>query len=276
MKGNQLIVSPREIKKLNKWKLAIRQGYKPYLTVRDVNKVGRRHWLQCPIQNRPVHLLSDGELRAYTILVAQPQTAEVWEQYALDIDVTLKIAERLEILHPRDYKTGEARVMTTDFVVLNKVGSALPRIAYTFKYSNQVYAEVGRPVRCPKAWRTWQKFEIENEYWRRLGVEYRLITEKDATKERFWNLEFCAAHRDLKVSNERLISFIETIKEQWNRARLIPLKQLCLLTGEAMGIPTSEAVKLFKYATYNQYLDISHDNCLRLFRPIVLSTEFGE
>lgn len=97
MAKTQISISEKTIKKFNAWKkgIVLSGQYKPYLTVRDVNKIGRRHWLFCPKQKRQVHLLSDGESRAYKKLISKPSTVIVEEQFALDIDETLDIGKRL-------------------------------------------------------------------------------------------------------------------------------------------------------------------------------------
>ncbi len=57
---------PKTVLKYKQWIADISNGeYRSYLTVRDVNKIGRRHWIFCDRQNREVHLLSDGERRMY-------------------------------------------------------------------------------------------------------------------------------------------------------------------------------------------------------------------
>lgn len=270
MKNLELFVSPSSVKRLNTWKIDIQNLYKPYLTVRDVNKVGRRHCLFCTRQQREVHLLSDGELRAYNILLAKPGTIAVMEQYALDLDDTIEIAERLKFLHPRKYKSGEAIVMTTDFVVDRWRDSAVKRIAYTFKYVSQVFKDENSLVRKPMSWRTWQKFEIERHYWSNRGVEYRLITEKHATKEQFWNLQFCENSRDLKVSEGLLDLFLKATYKVWLTNTSCQLQILCAEIGRLIGVTSKYAMQLFKYAVYHDFLLISHKTCLRHFRPVSL------
>jgi hypothetical protein len=47
----KIVTKSKEIvKSLNAWKQEIATSGKhtPYLTVRDVNKIGRRHWIHCP------------------------------------------------------------------------------------------------------------------------------------------------------------------------------------------------------------------------------------
>jgi hypothetical protein len=199
--SNEIIVS------LNDWKSKISSigKYQPYLTVRDVNKVGRRHWIFCPRQNREVHLLSDGEFRAYKILLWQPEVISVEEQYPLDVDETLHIAAQSQIIHPRNWKTNLAYIMTTDFVVKTLLDNGLhKRTAYTFKYWNQLFQRFpdGRVEKINT--RTWQKFAIEREYWKMRGVECRVITELDTTKPHAWNIEYFELAHDLVTSTGEL------------------------------------------------------------------------
>ncbi|GAC23136.1 hypothetical protein GMES_0836 [Paraglaciecola mesophila KMM 241] len=270
MNNSQVTLSAKSVTRLNQWKRGIQSEYEPFLTVRKVNKVGRRHWVYCPVQNREVHLLSDGELRAYKILLSMPETCAVREQYALDIDDTMVIAAELGYLHPRNYKTREATVMTTDFVVDRKVVGKMQRVAYTFKYTSQMFEDENGSTPGPKFWRTFQKFEIERQYWARRGVKYRIITEKHATKEHFWNLRFCEDCRDMEVDDGLLGIFIDALYSQWDRCRTKQLQVLCTELGRLIGISATQAMRLFKFGVYHSYILISQDSHLRPFRPVQL------
>jgi hypothetical protein len=271
--GNNLTVKNKVISDLNNWKTDINNGvYRPYITVRKVNKVGRRHWIRCLRQNRDVHLLSDGERRAYTILLNMVGTVSVMEQYALDIDETMDIAIEKNVIHPRNHKNNEATVMTTDFIV-TKVSpnkDQMVTIAYTFKYSDKIFEE-GSFDRKPKSFRTWQKFEIEREYWNRRGVEYRVITELDATKEHFWNVEFCAPAARLVFDNDLVFSFVQTFQRCWQSDPIASLKVLIHNTAELMGQKYDLVLQLFKYTVINELLPIKHNQCIRFFRSIELN-----
>ncbi|MEO2278844.1 TnsA endonuclease N-terminal domain-containing protein [Pseudoalteromonas pernae] len=270
MKNSDLIVPPKVVQKLNKWKKDISFQYEPYLTVRDVNKIGRRHWIFCSRQQREVHLLSDGERRAYDILLAMKGMISVMEQYALDLDDTLEIADSLGFIHPRNYKTREVVVMTTDFVVDRVINGVKQRQAYTFKYANQLFEDANKEEQKPAAWRTWQKFEIERLYWESREVEYRIITEKHATKELSWNIQFCEPCRGLTVPDELLSAFIEAIYATWLAAPTQQLQVLCASVAQTIDVEPKVAMKLFKFAVYHGYLPIAHDAHLRIFRPVTL------
>lgn len=138
----QRFITEEIIKSINKWNAEIvRLGtHHPWVTVKQVNKVGRRHLHKCQKQKRIVHLLSDGEKRAYKILVWRPDTLKIEEQYPLDINETLDIANELGYLHSGDYKTNKAHVMSTDFFTEHVIfdGGEITNRAYNFKYWNQL------------------------------------------------------------------------------------------------------------------------------------------
>jgi hypothetical protein len=276
MKENKLIVGDKIVNDLNQWKLDNSSGlYRPYLTVRKVNKVGRRHWMFCSKQNREVHLLSDGERRAYTILLWLPGTITVMEQYALDIDETIEIAEELGFVHPRNHNKNEAHVMSTDFVVqkLDSLSSAVKTIAYTFKYSDQIFDEIDGNQKT-KSYRTWQKFSIEKKYWNNRGIEYRVITEKDATKERFWNIQFCLNAAAIEIQQRQLQLFINTFESYWCVAHQSSLQRLINKTAVKMNLDDKYVLNLFKYAVIHQILLIENNYCIRNFRPIMLTCKW--
>jgi hypothetical protein len=285
----ELYVPAKTVKKYNEWIRDIRQNmYRPYLTVRQVNKVGRRHWMFCQKQRREVHLLSDGELRMYKILLWLLGCIKVMEQFALDIDETLDIAVAANLIHPRNWQTSEAYVMTTDFVV-QRYDVANPSniitTAYTFKYFGQIY-EVDEAGTLVDSWneenlsennvvrknlRTWQKFAIEKEYWRRRGVEYRVVTERDATKEEFWNIVFCESSQKLTFKQNEVSEFIMLFVKIWQENFNKTLSFIIKLVAVQMGANEAHTLSVFKYSVLHHILPLKHSCCLQMFRPLELS-----
>lgn len=269
-----VVVQSREIvNSLNDWKKSILAKGKhiPYLTVRDVNKVGRRHWVYCPRQKRDVHLLSDGEFRAYKILLWQPNVISVKEQYALDIDETLDIAVGANMIHPRDWKTNIAHVMSTDFVVTQRLSNnSIQRIAYTFKYWNQLYArnEDGEIKQINP--RTWEKFAIEREYWRVRGVDYRVITELDTTKVRAWNIEYFELAHDLNAGKAELTEFGQAFIESWSKEPRHELQEHFKAVQGLTKNTYQRVQSLFQYSGLHHLLPINTENYIRVFRPVEL------
>jgi len=285
----ELYVSTKTVKKFNEWKRDIHEGqYRPFLTVRQVNKVGRRHWIFCPKQRRAAHLLSDGELRMYKKLLWQQGCLKVMEQFALDIDETLDIAVAANLIHARNWQTSEAYVMSTDFVV-QRYDVANPSnvitTANTFKYYGQIY-EINTDGTIEDSWyeedqneqavirknrRTWQKFAIEKEYWRRRGVEYRVVTERDATKEEFWNIGFCESSQKLTFEQNEICEFVQLFVNTWRQNFHKPLNALITLVATDLNIDQRYALSVFKYVVLHHFLPLEHNSCLQPYRPLELS-----
>tara|TARA_Y100000588_G_scaffold79563_1_gene83197 strand:- start:1845 stop:3077 length:1233 start_codon:yes stop_codon:yes gene_type:complete len=238
MKLREVTATPKTMEKLNRWKRDIQNltagNYRPYLTVRAVNQIGRRHWIYCNVQRRQAHLLSDGEKRMYKKLIYTPGTLRVFEQYALNLDESLDIAVAANLIHPRNWETCEAYVMRTDFLVQSRDPENPSRIittAYSFKYASQIFVvdEEGniletdtdepnsqpKPVR--KNARSWQKFEIEKRYWESRNVNYRIVTDLDATKEEVWNIEFCEPAARLNFPADIVQSFVVSFCRLWQK-----------------------------------------------------------
>ncbi|WP_462180476.1 TnsA endonuclease N-terminal domain-containing protein [Pseudoalteromonas gelatinilytica] len=271
---SKLVVTNAEtIKKLNKWKKLIHNldDYESYLTVRDVNQIGRRHWIYCPIQKLHVHLLSDGELRAYKKLLLQKNIVRIFSQYALDLDETLDISVSLNLIHPRNWQTNVAHVMTTDLLATyrNKEGKEY-RIAYTFKYWEQIYKlntenEVEKINK-----RTWQKFEIERQFWKRRDVEYRILTERDATKEEAWNFDYFQLAYDFETNIDELKQFCVAFIQAWMVNPRAELQDLLKSLSEAQNHSFQRAQSLFQFSGLHNLLPVNINKFIRLFRPVEL------
>lgn len=291
MKLREVIATPKEMEKLNRWKRDIQNltagSYRPYLTVKAVNQQGRRHWIFCKVQNRQAHLLSDGELRMYKKLIWARGTKRVFEQYALDLNETLDIAVAGNLIHPRNWETLEAYVMTTDFLVqhqdLNNPGR-IYTTAYSFKYASQIYVvdeegielegslkgEEGKALQRKNA-RTWQKFAIEREYWRRRGINYRIVTELDATKDEFNNIRFCEPAGFMKFEDELVRTFVFTFCHVWQQYFMKPLEFLLLLTRQQLSCSEEQIIQLFQYSVIKHFLPLKHSSTLQFHRPVELA-----
>lgn len=264
------------LKSYNTWVRTINKGnYRPYLTVRKVNKFGRRHWIWCDKQNREVHLLSDGERRAYDIMISMPGTVSIFEQYALDIAETISIAKDLGFVHPRNYKTNQLSVMTTDFIVVTQAidqfgASVLKRIAYSFKYSTDLYTDPTCSAFLKSATRTIQKLKIEQEYWKRRDIEYRIITELHATKECAWNIEFCKIGFKNSVDKDLAVMFSTVLYEIWGQNRYMDLSSLLNSSAVAIGVDPAAAEQLFYFCVLNRLINLVHSSYLQKHHPIQL------
>lgn len=265
----QRIITKEVITSIDKWNSEIERlgEHHPWVTVKQVNKVGRRHLHKCPKQKRTVHLLSDGEKRAYKILIWRPDTLKIEEQYPLDINETLEIANELGYLHSGNYKTNSAHVMSTDFYceqVVFDTGEMI-RKAYNFKYWNQLWEFDSNGQLKKKHYRVWQKIEIERIYWKRRGVKLYLISERDATKMICWNLDWFATEANVIVCDSEKYEFTDAFYGSWYDNKFLPTREHILKAGHALSLDFQRSHTIFKHVALHRILklDLTHRIFLR-------------
>lgn len=254
-------------KRYDDWVKDIRSSYRPFLTVNAVNKYSRRHQYFCPVQSRIIHLLSDGELYAYKGLVHTPGIIEVYEQYALDPLRTMNISEKIGYVHPKNWKTGLPYIMSTDFVVrtLSK------RTAYTFKYWEDLYfKDSNRAAPNPSKLRTWQKLAIENEYWKSLDTEYRIITERDFPKSQFYNLRKCEYTAGMHFDDNIINIFINTFYELWQGNPCQLLGDIINKCAKIINLSNERCVDCFNYSVLKRIVPVDHSEIIQMHLPLKL------
>lgn len=141
---------------------------------------------------RSMHFLSQGEFLAYLILRWQDNVKTIYEQYALDLEETLKIANMLGYKHPHDNSTH----MTTDLLVVFTNGQ---RQALSVKSSyDSVFGDKKNTSRII------EKQTIECIYWKQLGVPWKIIfKDKDIDVTYARNIERAVGFFDpMKVTNK--------------------------------------------------------------------------
>lgn len=132
--------------------------YKPYIQGREFNSQGT---CSTPVDwktGRTVELLSQAEKAVWYVLRWDDQVEDILEQYPLDLDKTVALADKYGIRHPKDRSTR----MTTDFLVIFKNGS---RTAVSVKSSE---ADL-------KKERTIEKLYLEKKYWEEEGAGFSLV-----------------------------------------------------------------------------------------------------
>ena len=164
--------------------------------------------------------------------------------------------------------------MTTDFLVVTQSvvdqKLLLKTTAYTFKYSSDLYTDKTCSEFLPSATRTIQKLEIEQEYWSRRGIEYRIITELHATKERAWNIQFCK-NIFKGVADKNLVHvFPGLFYDIWLKNRFVHLSDLLRWSGMKLGVGLDVAEQLFCFCVLHEQLKLIHSCKLQKYRPIEL------
>ena len=176
------------------------QDYRPWLTVRDVPSHGRSHRIFGFKSQRTHHLLSDLELAAFFILEWHPQTQDVREQFPLQREATLEIAQETGIKHPAT--SGVAHYMSTDFLV-NTSAPDRPLFAIQAKRSEDLTNA-----------RTIEKLEIERRYWKQKDIPWFLLTERDIPTAVTRNIEWLYPSQTESVFSNDLAQQLEFYDHQ--------------------------------------------------------------
>ena len=134
--------------------------YKPYITTSEFNSQGTTSVIKDWKTGRGVHCLSQGEMLLYYILRWDDNNTDIREQFPLDLDETVVIAEKMGFAVPRD-------IMTTDLLVTRASGKLA---AYSVKANKNL----------PK--RQLELLCIEKQYWLDQGVEYNLVFKDDLNR----------------------------------------------------------------------------------------------
>jgi len=160
-----MTLNQKQIKKYNSWFESSEKDYTSWIKVYELSSRGLSSIIHGFSTSRNHHLLSNHELAIFLLLDWNHNVLDIKEQYALDPNVTSKIAIEAKIKHP--VFEGDLHIMSTDFLVCMKNGSN-PRIAFQVKPSELLSNK-----------RVIEKLEIERRYWARKNIPWYLITEKE-------------------------------------------------------------------------------------------------
>ena len=141
--------------------------YKPWIKIREVNSLGTASTVIDYKTGRAVELLSQGEVYYYYMLRWDDTVEDIREQFPLDLEKTLDIADQLNVRHPRNRSTR----MTTDLLVTRVDGSLE---AYCIKSDRSVFTDL----------RTCEKLCIEKLYWELQGISFHICLTEDVTKDK--------------------------------------------------------------------------------------------
>lgn len=170
-------------------------SYKPYIKTREVPSTGTGRILKDKMTGRQMHLLSQAEVYTYYLLRWDDSVIDIREQYPLELDDTLKIADQLGYKHPHDRKTS----MTTDFLVTYQEEDGTKTYkAYSVKTDREVLQN-NRTVEIQR---------IEMAYWNLHGISFEIVFKEDMNRIKVGNIEAVMEYWDIK----NVLSDIDMIK----------------------------------------------------------------
>lgn len=244
MKNNFFL--PKNFQRKMKEKRGKGEGseYTPYFEVHEVPSAGRSLRVKGCKTGRIHHLLSDLESNFFFALEWNPNITDIREQFPLDFQLTLKIARELNTIHPRNTRTKEIHIMTTDFVV--NFDNVI--VAYACKYKKDLDNK-----------RTLQKLEIERLYWERQGIKFEIITEEDIPMVLVKNVRSIHHARDIAWL-EHLLStedryYIENYFKNLLQRNKSPLS-IANQIDKNYNLPVGSAMFLFRHFIANRIINI--------------------
>ena len=138
--------------------------YKPWIKIREVNSIGTASTVMDYKTGREVQLLSQGEIYYYYSLRWDDTVEDIREQFPLELEKNLDIADKLGIRHPCNRSTR----MTTDLLVTRTNGSME---AYSIKNERSVLEDA----------RTREKLFLEKQYWQTQGIPFHICLKEDVS-----------------------------------------------------------------------------------------------
>ena len=226
--------------------------YKPWLKIQDVPSLGRVTRVKGMKTNRQHEFLSDMERNYFYILEFSDKVLDIREQYPLlPLEDTITIADELGLKHPKNPYTGEDIVMTTDFLVTILSDEGTKNVARTIKSKDDLLNK-----------RIIEKFEIERVYWKKRGIDWAIITEKEIDKNIAYNISFIQSYRDIHnidVFNEMdtieiqdmIYEFIKRIIDNERSVRSIATE-----FDNDMNLKRGCGLSIYKYLIINKIIEI--------------------
>lgn len=228
-------------------------SYKPWLTIQDVPSKGRVHRVMGWKTEREHHFFSDIEFNYFCLCDWAEDVIDIREQFPLEREVTLKIADSFNIKHSSDKNT--PIVMTTDFLLTVREGKSIVYKARTVKPSKELIDL-----------RIIEKFEVERAYWESQGIEWGVVTELDLPNILLNNLKFL--HHSYEVEKEELMVFLSEWKH-FDGTLLTNLKAY----DTKYNFENGTGISLFKYALTKKILKIDMSKPIIGFQEDVKNIE---
>jgi hypothetical protein len=240
--------------------------YLPYLFIHDVPSIGLASRIWGWKTRRVHHLLSRLELKFFYTLEWRLDVLDIREQFPLDLDETLAIADQLGVGHPRDPKTKDYMVMTSDFVITVKKG---------FVFEEQVRAV--KYVEDRKKARVKEKLEIERVYWQEVrGINWDVVTEENVDVTVAANVEWFHSHREVECLTPltaRDVACVEAILTPQVTQGGFRLRDLTNECDTQLGLDPGSSLSVVRHLLANRRWQVDMNMRIMPPLPLVLTIE---
>lgn len=228
------------------------KDYRPWIEVGDFSSRGRSHRIRGWKSNRIHHFLSDHEKRVFLLLEWADCVIDIREQFPLlDRELLKRVANEMGTQCSTDSEAQEMYVPTTDFMLSVRRGDCIYDEVLTIKQSQDLNKkDVAK------------KLEIERRYFYEKDISWKIITEKDYSRQMVDNIELVHSSYHLaddKFSiNTALANACITLKSKLKRPDLI-VRDVTNELDVELKLQRGQSLELFKYlvATKQIIVDFS-------------------
>jgi hypothetical protein len=225
----------------NKYGFGEGSGYKPWLRVQDVKSHGNSGKIQGIKTNREHHTFSEHESCFFYIAEFCDSVIDIREQFPLlPLDLSVKIAQTLDVKHPTNPRSKIFNIMTTDFVLSCSDGRRKWYEAVAVKPADQL-----------KDLRVAEKLDIERIWWELLGIRFHIFVMTPLNKIQSKNIQWFTSplrqgHSLSDVKIAQSLSFI--------RKGTLYIEDLCNLFIREMDIEHNDALVLLKVLIARKFI----------------------
>lgn len=284
-----------EVRLINWLKSGRGQGfgkdYRPFLQItrQDHASHGHSHIIPNQFIGRQHHLLSDLERKTGVLNLAQSVVKDFREQYPqwpcfhesplaslyghlglnwsgahpANSEGTLAIAKSMSVRHANFVGLQIPYVYSTDQLLTLQIKGRPPTLAaICVKYRSEL-----RPKKVRA--KMFRKLRLEREYWRRLGIPWLLVTEREINAQVYQNLEWALSGviqriqpGDLALLNRFVLAFGGA---EWGGRCLDQME----LVSKALDINLCTTIRMLKLAIWRALIPVDLTQLIDLQRPLI-------
>lgn len=233
------------------------QVYEPFWRTDDIPSYGIKSKVP-HVRNtkRLMHFLSMNELWMYMHLANNPLVVEVYEQYAIPLEVTLPLADELGVKHPVYVGTRVPIVQTIDFFVtmLDPTSGDEYLAAFPVKQADDALRT-----------RTVEKLALQEGFCLLEDIEYELITSESLRTVHSQNLKTLYRHRALppylsRIAKRWLPNFFGVVSDDCHERTA----HLIEIASKTTGVDYEIGVRLFYHALWHKLILMNWQKPLQL------------
>tara|TARA_Y100001970_G_scaffold283287_1_gene398023 strand:- start:3078 stop:3902 length:825 start_codon:yes stop_codon:yes gene_type:complete len=232
----------------NKYGIGEGENYKPWLRVQDVPSQGSSAKIQGIKIDREHHTLSEGETSFLYLAEFRDSVVDIREQFPLlPIDLSIKIANTLDLRHPTIPDSKVLNVLTTDCLLT----------CYD-KHKGVWYEAVSVKSKAEDLAdkRTAEKLDIERIWWELLDVPFRVYVNTPENQTKSKNIQWFTApvRHGETFSDSLLLSACELL-------HIGPMitEQTCSELATNFNLDGAQALSLLKTLFAKKIVDVKLD-----------------